>query len=58
MKEIKAKYQFEKDTKRFHRFQVISEDEGTKISGTIYLPKDSDGIPKRIVLENAKLEDK
>ncbi|VEN74744.1 conserved hypothetical protein [Candidatus Desulfarcum epimagneticum] len=49
-KEIKGKFKYEKDSKRYHRFK-IETDEG--IVGNIYVPKDSEGIPKKIILNNA-----
>ena len=34
---------FDDDSKRFHRFII---DEGQGIAGSIYVPKDSQGIPE------------
>ncbi len=38
---------FDKDSKRFHRYLI---DEGQKVVGNIYVPKDSTGIPKEITI--------
>ena len=46
--EIKGKLRFNKDSKRYHRFN-IETDEG--IVGTVYVPKDSKSTPKRLILE-------
>lgn len=50
-KEINGQFRFDKDSKRFHRFK-IETDEG--IVGTIYVPKDNDGIPEKLILAYAK----
>ncbi|WP_408997961.1 hypothetical protein ACJ77P_08205 [Syntrophus buswellii] len=49
-KEVKGTFKFDKDTKRFHRFQV--EVEGG-ITGSVFIPKDAD-IPKVITMEYTK----
>ena len=48
-KEVTGKFKFDKDTKRTHRFQIIVD--GSGVVGTIYIPKESDRMPERIVLE-------
>ena len=50
MKEVKGKFEYEKDSKRYHRFKIESK-EG--IVGNLYVPKDG-AIPDRIILDNAK----
>ena len=35
--EIKGKFIFEKDTKRYHRFKIVFDED---MSGTIYIPKE------------------
>ena len=49
-KTINGKFRYEQDSKRFHRFQ-IETDEG--IVGTVYVPKDRQGapMPKKLILE-------
>jgi len=49
-KEIKGKFRFEQDSKRYHRFKIETE---TGIVGTVYIPKDAEGMPKRLILEYA-----
>lgn len=46
-KVMKGEFEFEKDTKRTHRFKV--GDYGEDISGTLYIPKGSK-IPDKITL--------
>ena len=48
-KEIKAKIKFDGDSKRYHRFKVIHPD--GEIVGTVYLSKEMNPLPKKIVLE-------
>lgn len=52
-KEVKGKFRFDQDSKRFHRFQVETD---AGIVGTIYIPKTADGMPARITLEYAGQE--
>ena len=49
-KEIRGQFKYEKDSKRYHRFNIESK-EG--IVGNLYIPKDK-AIPDRIILDNAK----
>ena len=51
--EVKGKYRFDQDSKRFHRFQIETD---AGIVGTIYIPKTASGMPKRITLEYAAIE--
>jgi len=53
MNESIGTFKFDKDTKRMHRFQVVSDE----VTGTLYIPKDAPGIPRRIVLENARYKE-
>jgi len=52
-KEITGKFQYEQDSKRYHRFQIIT-DEG--IVGTVYVPKNIEAMPMSITLEYAAKE--
>lgn len=52
-KEIKGHYTFDKDSKRYHRFK-IEADEG--ITGSIYIPKKTEPLPKKLVLLYHKAE--
>ena len=49
-KEIKGKFRYEQDSKRYHRFKIEME-KGTV--GTVYIPKDTEGMTKRLILEYA-----
>ena len=40
-KEIKGKFRYEQDSKRFHRFQIETD---AGIVGTVYVPKGIDTI--------------
>ena len=51
-KEIKGKFRYEKDSKRYHRFNIELEKE-VGIVGNIYIPKGIDVMPKKITLEYA-----
>jgi hypothetical protein len=51
MEEVKAVFKYERDTKRFHRFNVITTDGDVELNGTIYIGKGHGGLPKRIVME-------
>lgn len=48
-KEITAKINFDGDSKRYHRFKVVHP-EGHMV-GVIYLAKEMNPMPTRIVLE-------
>ncbi|MHC5074590.1 MAG: hypothetical protein ACYTFE_07175 [Planctomycetota bacterium] len=52
-KEITGKFKYERDSKRYHRFQIIT-DEG--IVGTVYIPKNIETMPKRLLLDYAGKE--
>lgn len=53
MNETKGTFQYDKDTRRMHRFNITTDEGQTTVTGTIYIPKDAGGIPQRIVLVNA-----
>lgn len=50
-KEIKGTFKYEQDSKRYHRFRVESE---SGVVGTIYIPKDMNPLPERIILDKVK----
>lgn len=47
----KGRFQFDKDSAKFHRYQLRAEG---GIVGTLYVPKDADDIPDRVVLIKTK----
>ena len=47
-KEINSLFRYEQDSKRYHRFQVITD---SGIVGTIYIPKSAESMPEKLVLE-------
>lgn len=50
-KEVKGTFRYEQDNKRFHRFKIETD---AGVVGTLYVPKDAEGIPGQIILKNAK----
>ncbi len=50
-KEVIGKFRYEQDSKRFHRFTIETD---TGIVGTVYVPKDKQSMPKKLILEYAK----
>ena len=50
-KEIKGTFRYDQDSKRFHRFKIETD---TGIVGTVYVPKDKESMPKKLILEYAK----
>lgn len=52
-KNISGLFKYEQDSRRYHRFQVKT-DEGEGIVGTIYVPKERDVLPDRILLERVR----
>jgi len=50
-KEIKGKFSFDGDSKRYHRYK-FEADKG--VVGVLYVPKDSK-IPERVILTNIKV---
>ena len=55
MKKVKAV--FDKDTKRYHRYNIV--DAEGNITGTLYAKKESDFTPKEmtVTLERVEVED-
>ena len=52
-KKVKGKFQYDRDTDRYHRFKIETE---TGIVGTIYVPKGkADAMPKELLLEYAEI---
>lgn len=49
-KEIKSLFRYEQDSKRYHRFQIETD---AGIVGVVYVPKNMDGVPKKLILEYA-----
>ncbi|MFA6414094.1 MAG: hypothetical protein WCW53_15535 [Syntrophales bacterium] len=52
-KEVKGQFQFDGDTKRYHRFQVEADGD---IKGSMFFPKGAT-IPERITLDFAKTKE-
>ncbi|ACL05862.1 hypothetical protein Dalk_4179 [Desulfatibacillum aliphaticivorans] len=50
----KGTYTFERDTKNYHRFLIQTVSGAT---GTLYLPKSLDPLPKRLVLDMRENQD-
>jgi hypothetical protein len=51
---VQGKFRYDKDSKRYHRFQIETE---SGVTGTVYLPKDLNPIPRKLVLEYADKDD-
>jgi hypothetical protein len=49
-KEIKGRFMYEQKNKQFNRFKVETD---TGIVQTIYIPKDKQSMPKKLILEYA-----
>ena len=49
-KEVTGKFRYEQDSKRYHRFKIETDD---GIVGTVYVPKDKQSMPKKLILEYA-----
>jgi len=54
MNEVTGKFTYDQDSKRFHRYR-IEADQG--VVGTVYVPKDLESLPDRIVLERKEKEE-
>jgi hypothetical protein len=50
-KEILGKFRYEQDSKRYHRFKIETD---SGIVGTVYVPKDRQSMPEKLILEYAK----
>ncbi len=48
--EITGKFRYEQDSKRYHRFQIETD---AGIVGTVYVAKDKETMPKKLILEYA-----
>ncbi|MFH1759866.1 MAG: hypothetical protein ABIA63_02070 [bacterium] len=46
--EIRGEFRYDKDSKRYYRFQVKAK---TGIVGTIYIPRESKPLPRKLILE-------
>jgi len=51
-KEIKGTFTYEQDSKRYHRYRIEASG---RIVGTLYIPKDTEEIPERIILEEKEV---
>jgi hypothetical protein len=49
--EITGKFRYEQDSKRYHRFKIETD---AGIVGTVYVPKDKQSMPKKLILEYTK----
>ena len=49
--EVIGKFIYEMDRKRYHRFKIKAD---SGIVGTVYVPKDKQSMPKKLILEYAK----
>ena len=49
--EVRGKFRYEKDSKRYHRFKIETD---AGIVGTVYVSKDAQEMPKRLILEYAE----
>jgi hypothetical protein len=52
-KTVVGTYEYDKDTFRYHRLRIVT-DKG--IGGSIYIPRDLDPFPTRLILEYARPE--
>lgn len=50
-REVTGKFRYEQDSKRYHRFKIETE---AGIFGTVYVPKEKQSIPKKLILEQTK----
>lgn len=50
MNEVTGKFTYDTDSKRYHRFKIETEQ---GIVGTVYVPKDLEALPDRILLDRA-----
>lgn len=47
-KELRGLFSYEQDSKRYHRFKIEMD---TGIVGTVYVPKDKQSMPNKLILE-------
>lgn len=52
---IKGKFRYEQDSKNFHRFQI--EVENKVVVGTVYISREIEEMPKKLILEYAEKDD-
>jgi hypothetical protein len=50
-KEVNGVFSYEQDSKRYHRFKIQTN---AGIVGTVYVPKDKQSMPKKLILEYAR----
>lgn len=51
-KEVKGQLKYEQDSKRYHRFQIETEDED--IVGAVYISKKMTPLPDRLILDRKR----
>ena len=52
-KELTGVFRYEQDSKRYHRFKIETD---AGIVGTVYVPKDKQSMPQKLILEYAAKE--
>jgi len=52
--QVQGIFRYDKDSKRYHRFQVETE---SGITGTVYVPKELKPIHRKLILEYAGKDD-
>ncbi len=50
-KEVNGKFRYEQDSKRYHRFKIETD---AGIIGAVYVPKNKQPMPKKLILDYAK----
>ena len=45
---VSGKFRYDQDSKRYHRFKIETD---VGIVGTVYVPKDKQSMPKKLILE-------
>lgn len=51
--EIRGKFVYEQDSKRYHRFQIETD---TGVVGVLYIPKNMQPLPERVALNRVDEE--
>ena len=51
--EVTGSFKYEKDSKRYHRFQIETD---VGIVGTVYVPKNIESVPRKLIFEYAEKE--
>ena len=46
-KEVTGIFKYEQDSKRYHRFKIETD---TGIVGTVYVPRDKESMPRKLIL--------